>query len=525
MTSRRVADRTDTFARFKPIRNKIRKYDSLTLFTLCMNKLKEVEHRGLHEIRGWVPWDLMVLLRWIAIYGDFKGLGKQRDPSLIDLCKLIEDVKRFNDQPDLLHYPEYGVEKLMRAFAFQQFWWQAPLRRQDLGRLWLLFGELPGDHVIVQQFDGITKLTPARFLELAVLLWTFHQKKSGIVSFDQTTFFGLGLPREDWTAFLNATSATPATAGDRYEARSRGIRDPYLQHWDRPPFIRYPIILLGRRYTLVSMKVFEESLRMFMYEALLDQFSSEFSDRFGSRFEQYLRHGLRELGATFHLEKAQRKAFGEQSVADYVVPLGNATLIIEAKATELSPIAHAIPARIVRELRSSVTKGVFQGYAVADAIRRDVDDLYIPNREEIIHLVVTYQPLYLWHGGRAWDEFIGSSVEGKLAAKGIDPAVLPPSNIFFISVEEFDMLVQAAEGDAEQVARILIDAREKNGAEAARAGAGGKAGASPRFSLGMHLRERLENTEPPAYLKEAFERLFDGVAGFYGQDGRRGERA
>ncbi len=514
---------TDNFSKFKPIRNKIRKYQAMPLFSLCLNQHKEVEAspRNMQMLRTWTPWDLLLLLRWIAAYGDFEGRGQQREPTTADLGKLFNQVKSLTDRPDLLP-SEFGIERFMRAMAFQQFWWQRPLDAADLGRLWLLFGELAEDHEIVRQFREISGITPSRFLELAFLLWTYHHNKGQEVYFGDDIVRGLHIPQDEWQAFLSLLAVEPARAGEEYEAHSRRIRDPYHQHLDRPPFVRHPLLDLGNRYTLVSRRVFDESTRVFIYDTLRERHASDFAQRFGPVFEGHLEHGLRHLNAPFLREKAQTKALGPQSVVDYLVPLESATVMIEAKATELNPIARALgsPKRMASELRDSAVKGVIQGFAVADGLRKNADMLEIPNRAEFLHLVVTYQPLYLWHGGRAWDEFIGAAVTDKLQKRGIDASALLPSSIFFISVAEYDLLIQAAQGDADVIAEILLDAREKNGAEDARKGLGGAPAPTARFSLEMHLRERLDGTEAPRYLTDAVERLMANIEGFFEKDQR-----
>ena len=75
-------------------------------------------------------------------------------------------------------------------------------------------------------------------------------------------------------------------------------------------------------------------------------------------------------------------------------------------------------------------------------------------------IIVTYNDLYLGFGFDAWLEFLKNPVEKYCAEKGIDLSLLPPENLFFLDIADWDYLVQVIKDKNASLDEIYKKAKE-----------------------------------------------------------------
>jgi hypothetical protein len=131
----------DFYNRFKPIRNKIRTYDAPWLIKLAMEKLYEIRKLPIYKAQGYLPWNLLFLIKLAFIEGS--ASYPPRKPTPNDLAHLIHAINELGNHNRLLTEKSHsGIMKLKRTLAFQQFWLQHPISQAHLGRQLLLFDKL-----------------------------------------------------------------------------------------------------------------------------------------------------------------------------------------------------------------------------------------------------------------------------------------------------------------------------------------------------------------------------------------------
>ena len=124
------------YSDFKPIRNKIRKFDADKLLELEIRMMHELHDAPREKLSQCPPWLLMSLIKWTLLYGQINST--KRSPTQNDLNALINMLHRLGDRsrlPD--EYSSIGL--FMKTLAFQQFWYQNLLASSDLGRQIRLF--------------------------------------------------------------------------------------------------------------------------------------------------------------------------------------------------------------------------------------------------------------------------------------------------------------------------------------------------------------------------------------------------
>ncbi len=163
------------YERFKRVRNRISKVDTLSLIHNTSAQLHKIERMDPPDWKGWLPWHLLLLLKWGIEYGGGQYPPEEAKESvlvkLMNLIKGLEDGNVFLKEGGNL-----GLQKFLRTTAFQQLWFQTRLGKWELSRQYILFCELPQNHPIQKKFIENYKLEPAIFLEISLFLWIWLGK-------------------------------------------------------------------------------------------------------------------------------------------------------------------------------------------------------------------------------------------------------------------------------------------------------------------------------------------------------------
>jgi hypothetical protein len=157
-----------------------------------------------------------------------------------------------------------------------------------------------------------------------------------------------------------------------------------------------------------------------------------FPSDFGKRLERYLELELIENKIRYESEATMQKNYRLGKVVDYKV---EDDILIECKAIELHPRSGVsrLPSILVNDLKSSIVKAYTQLLSTAIVIDRNIPWFGI---------IVTYKQTFIGFGRDAWDEFLREPVEKFAAENNISIAVFPPENLLFLTIEDWDCLMQ-----------------------------------------------------------------------------------
>ena len=86
----------DPFEAFKPIRNLLGKYDTVSLASTAATKLHEIETKPVEEWRGWLPWYLLLLIKWGFEHGGSQYPARPVDED--DLARLVNKLHDFEGE-------------------------------------------------------------------------------------------------------------------------------------------------------------------------------------------------------------------------------------------------------------------------------------------------------------------------------------------------------------------------------------------------------------------------------------------
>lgn len=489
--------------KFKRVRNRLSKIETMSLIQLCSIKLHEIENKHITEWEGWLPWNLVLLIKWSVEYG-----GKQyptREATKTVITKLINLM---NDLPSenvfLKDNGIGGLQKFVRTTAFQQFWYQTRLNSWELSRQYLLFCEIPPEHQIQKNFKDNHGLDTRKFLELCLLLWAWIGKNQNNIVFKPSVLSSVtNFTTDEILTFLNSISLTLDGLKIYLNERKQRIENPYFQLTEVTPLVRFPLLRDDQgNYLVYSRRVFERTIASIFYDTTKNTGGSPLSEQFASLFEKYIEQNISSSASTYYSEAELYKEFVKEKVTDFLLPFDDCTVLLEAKAIEMRPTVQVYPdnKQLGRELSDSVVKAAYQGFSLANEITKKYDALAIPCRDKFFLVVVTYRDLFLGNGQDMWEEFLGDLVTPFLEENDIDPKIIPPEHIVVLTIDDLDLLLSVVWAGLDSIPNILEEMVKDNSDRS-----------TMKYSFSMHLDQyRKDKLKLPTHEK-VFDKMFDGL--------------
>lgn len=177
-----------------------------------------------------------------------------------------------------------------------------------------------------------------------------------------------------------------------------------------------------------------------------------FPEEFGKRVEKYVGLGLVENKIPCLNEGILKSRYQLSKVCDYLI---EEDILVEVKAVEMHPRSGVTRERdiLVKDLNTSIIKAYTQLLSTASNID--------PDREHF-GIVITYKEMLLGFGSDAWEEFLQPPIENFCLQNGVNISVLPPQNLFFITIEDWDKMMQNVKNKKASVKEILLKAKRLN---------------------------------------------------------------
>lgn len=455
------------YEQFKIVRNRIRKFDSISLITRTSSKLHEIEYKEITDWNGWLPWNLLLLIKWSAEHGGSYYPPKEfSDKSLVNISNLMHDFASTNDFLD--QGDEGGLRKFMRVLAFQQFWIQRSVSSWEVVRQYILFTGEENEDPVRENFKKITGLEPKLFLQISLLLYSSFLKDQNLGFFNPfLVFSNTNLSQESIRNYFLSMSLTVSQLIDYEKNRKGRIQNPYRQLTELTPLVNFPFLQHDKGFLLYSRKVFEQTIARKIYNVTKEYGGSALAEIFSKRFENYIGNILTGIYDNLYSESELSKAFSGMKTPDFLLPFDDCTVIIEAKAIEMRPSVQVFPAnkQLDSELSDSVIKAVVQAFSLVQELSKQKDDLDIPNRSNYFLLIVTYRDLYLGPGQDMWSEFLKEAIDKRLKKHEREISFLPPQQMATISIEEFDQLFSTVYSEQDTLPKILQNMTKTNSDE------------------------------------------------------------
>lgn len=412
------------------------------------------------------PWNLLLAVKWALQEAD--SLSHRRRPATQNDLHLVLNI--LHDMEAAVRMPnEYDHANLfIRQLAFQQFWLQHAQSGEALARQHLLFSSLSDDHYFSREFQRLTGLRSADFIEFSFAF---------VVSL-------LGTPtprvvrREYFDAF--ASSFAPGSLDVFLGRLSKSI--PELYTWLNTPEFRdisiadqriVPSPLLDSPlirtksgvYRIIFPTLAMRALERVVYRTLRSGDAAQFGVRFGPLFEKYVGRCINDAGISYRDENwLQAQLPGGGKCVDFFITDDEGAVLIDAKGIEMSRRGRVSqrPDLIVSAIKESAVKAIEQGMVTSRRIAETSPPQGLgPVVGETFLLVVTFDSLFLGNSADFGTVF-GPHVLPRLERNCGAPLPIPLQNVFFVTIDEFERLLALVQQKATTLVGMLRHARAQD---------------------------------------------------------------
>ncbi len=454
----------------------------ISIIKRSITMLHNMYHSDWKDGSVYVPWIPLALIEWSLVYGARQQIlltTEITDQGYNKLYNLLHSGGAGYESKFLQSGQPFGLMKFMRCMAHQQFWFQGgkgQLRRH-IGRNLALMSDFNDD------FLKLSGLSIEDFNEMLFMCFAHFQKPENGNNLSLALFRDF---REKYTEhqieiFFSLTSLTL----DELQTFIREHHKHYEKYFDiqtllsqMTPLWRFPFIKENEKFVCIYPSLIEYALKYFIYDYLKCNLKQKFSSKFGTVMENHVARGLKYLDIQFlgeteiqEIAKHHRpKKSGQLKCVDFIVPQKDGILLIESKAHETPLEVRVNPANDVLAKHfppdeRHVFHGIVQAFELCDFIAKTQDSSLPKADGDFYLLLVTYKDFFLGRGKDFWEEFVREAVKPSLDKKGISEDLIKPENIFVISLDEYDMLInQAKESDVEilDIIRFAIE-QDQNG--------------------------------------------------------------
>lgn len=455
------------------------------------------------KMRHYQPWHLLLLIQW-TVRGAGSSMRDFPPAGINDFHKLVNKFHAMDEHSRLPSEFSHHI-MFLRLLAVRQFWLQHEINGDAFARQWVLFAGLQPNHQFSVRFQQAFGVSIQQALELSFILMTpflsgstqRFLRRSEMQNLDRA----FSPPVVD--TVVAQLSRTPtalrqsldAELGNHYSVEEQLQMDTCL--------LNYPFLRLGDHLLPYTPTLLYRSLPSLAYRTLKSIDPNWFCSRFGLPFEDYLATGLTESGIN-HLRETDLKRHlpGTGSVIDFLIQDDDVTLLIDAKSVELSwkgKVSHR-PQDVFSAIKASVWKGIEQGLETAARLRTTALPQPFSKAAtpiEIFLLIVTYEPLHLG-SGKDFASAIAVGAVKELEAHYGGQLPIALESIFFLSVDEFDRMLERERTGVMKLGKIMLHARENN-----------RTAATKKFEFIQHLESINQQVTRPPRLENALKVLFE----------------
>lgn len=484
---------------YKGVRNRFRKFDSLLLVSDILSCINAPAKDSL-EMTQRHPWLCLLVVKWIVIDDDFGSYGKRR-PRREDTLRVLNHAYGLSDFARLPSDYD-SVELWMRATVSIQMQYQQRVSSPHFFRQWLLFADQNPESWIAKTFKHRVGISISNFLFLGYcvvveFLVTDHTsvKKNFFANLSKTQ------PKENVEAFWNRMSWTVnQMRAELQQSESRERTSKELL--EQSPFLKRPFIrtMSGESFAAVSVHTFYRCIEHFVYDELRRADAGMFMLKFGEPiFERYVEKCIRQSGLQYvSANEIQKNLKDNERSADFIISESNANIYIDAKGVEMANRGRS--SHLAKVVRESVKKSVLGAVEQTNHTKSYVENGRIEGiqaKPESFAIVVTYKELYLYNGKVFYEKIAGEKIDRILASENIEDPI-PQENVFFFSIDNFDLLLGLVESERTSIAEALAKFREADSDPS-----------TSKFHLHMHLSSEFKKLPNPSWLQNKMDEIHE----------------
>lgn len=478
----------------KKVKSLIRGYDAVDLLDALYNYMNAQVKDDAERLRRH-PWLIMLIIKWNLlenrVHPEFSKVLTNTD--FMRILNTTYDLNKLVRMPgDGRHHRNF-----MRNLAFQQFVYQKSLSSTTVASNHLLFSNLPENHRLKVKFEEVTGLDMKSFNQCCLVIYAAFSKSKSVTLNDFKIISGKVGERNIEKA-LNLLSVDLRCVKGLIKDNNRS-NGTYSEWYEQSLFLKFPLVKYDDKYTCLNIYILLRCIEGYIYDLLKSNDSQWFMDNFGKVFENYLNKGLVFSGCKYVEESVIKKGLPKGvNVIDFIINENGCNIFMDAKAVELPYLGKVSddPKVILGKVKTSAIKAIKQANVLNNYIYGN--SLKSVGFEKINYLlVVTYKELYLGNGVTFYDSIAKEAIDD--IVKGLEPAaIIPLENIYFITLEEFDLLCSAINHSCITFQDILQRAKENDSKPQ-----------TMKFDFMQHLNSLNVELLRPDYLDNSIKELTD----------------
>jgi hypothetical protein len=484
---------------FRKVRNRIKKHFPLEIISACIKKLNEHPTDRLQHLRTYPPWRLFLLIKWTFIHGEY--LSPYRKPLTVHSFNYL--LNRMHDFEGSLRHPgEYvNIFIFFRNVAFQQFWLQHEFNIPNFARQSLLFGRLEKEHPFQKKFVEKCGVSIPEFIELAMMImtrFTMEKQMSVTANWFRTVAdkYKPGIIQK----FLDILSIDFESLKEKLKTQQSNRKVQY-EAYEKTPLRETPLLKHNSKCYPFSPELLARCLETFIYDALRSEGPNDFMNKFGPIFEKYVGNSISNTKIRYFTEKELSEILpGEGKLVDYLLIDKGNKIFIDAKGVEMSylgMVGHQLEV-IKDKTKDSVIKGIKQGFETARRLEniKKLGEVELGKGNDYL-IVVTFKDMFVGNGLDFY-EYVAKDTLNELISQYGGIAPIPFEHMYFISIDDFDLLTGGIASGEIELPKILEYAVKSDASWETK-----------KFTFGQHIYDMHPKVRAPAWLVDESKYILD----------------
>jgi hypothetical protein len=436
----------------------IRKLQKLDFDPACiwaLQRIYEVEETGILNRKEWAPWYLLAFVKFLAKYSSSRRVQRIGDVYRV-YCYFDEFMKTQKDP--YLNDKTENLNKFFIRLANIQFPVQKPLTglKYRIARQKRLFSQVEFETAAAKSFPHELFASFCFYLFSHIVI---NRKRTFTIKDIEN--FPSDYSSEYLIKFMDGFSVSEREISSYYYS-SLSCRD---YDFDFSLFETRPFIKIEDRYHLSSLGMFSLFNSYYFYDLI----KAESGDRrkFGQVFDSYLTNLIYSQLPGVKTERdifESLKHLGQKpkNVDAYLVT-DRHVILFEYKATELVQDLKSVPSEEnIRSLGMSFVSAIVQAYEFLGYMCKEGATGFSSSLPKVL-FIVTYKETFIGTARNLWEDLL-PAIQSKIEEKAgcFIQEDLPPSHIYFISVDQFEWLLTLKDqiDDIVQAMIEKIDGRE-----------------------------------------------------------------
>ena len=437
---------------FKRMKRKIRRHSVYDLLVCLQAHLFHRDATNIDRMARIEYWHLLLLFKWVIQYGDYSGTTEKPPVSEVELADLLNDMKSL---PDKVFVLRKDVDRflLFRSMCYQQFWVQRFEQVAfGLARQYELFANLEEHHMFQKMFHKRYGVSLDDFIELSLALFSVMQdmqEHPGELTSDSFATVHRAYGLETIERFLQSVSKRfqdiPGWLESLQRERSGNYKDFRSEFHEQSPFLRFPLLEAPESFICVSPRLLQVSMSSSVFDMLREIDKSAFMGRFGNVFEKYVEKSLRASSCEFFTEPLMNYVGGNAGgkIVDFMMVDQGNNILIETKGVAMpwKGMVARRPGTVINASKSSLVKGIEQAFDFASRLAnlKSIGSTVLGTKDTYL-LIVTFKDMFVGNG-ETFRKYIASKEIDRIIRDSGNKEWIPMSNIFFISVDELDLML------------------------------------------------------------------------------------